>query len=89
MRVALGAVGYVLGQFSTLIFSLLSIPIAAMPTTPLWFERVVTANPIWLIAGGSLLAILYALLLIGSQYSISALLLWMASNRAERLPYLA
>ena len=88
MRVGLGAAGYMLGQLITLFFSLLSVPIAAMPTTPIWFERLVTTNPILLIVVGAVLAILYVLFLVAAQYGISALLLWMASKRAERLPYL-
>lgn len=88
LRVALGAVGYIIGQLFSFMFSLLSVPLVALPTTPIWLERLLNTDPIWFVLGGTLGAIIYILLLLIGQYTLSALLLYFAAQRAERLPYI-
>jgi len=89
LRVMLGAVGYVISQLFSFMFSLLSVPLMALPTTPIWLERLLTVDPVWFVLGGTLGLILYILVLLFGQYALSALLLCFTSRRAERLPCLA
>jgi hypothetical protein len=85
LRVALWVGSYMTGQFSTVFFSLLALPAFALPTTPLWLERVQSLNPALLVLAGAVGAIAWVLLLVIAQLGVTLALLYVSARRAERI----
>ncbi len=85
LRVALWVGSYVAGQFASVFFSILTLPAFALPTTPLWLERVEALDPALLVFGGALAAIAWIAVLVIVQLGVALALLYAASRRAERI----
>lgn len=86
-RAALMGISYILSQVIGVAFSLLALPLMALPASPIWLERVTMLEPsivILLVAAGTMV---WLAIVLAGQIGLAALMLHAAVRRAERLPY--
>ncbi len=84
LRVALWIASYIAGQFISVLFSMLTVPVLALPSMPLGLQRLLGLNPALLVLGGASAAMIWALVLTAAQLAVGLLLLYMAARRAGR-----
>lgn len=84
LRAALWVASYIAGQFVSVFFSVLTVPVLALPSTPLWLQRLLGLNPALLVLSGASVAMIWALVLVAAQLTVGLLLIYMATCRAGR-----
>jgi hypothetical protein len=86
LRVALWAASYVGGQFASMTFSLLAVPIFALSMTPAWLERLFSGPPGPAMLLLSALAVGWVAFLAALRIGVVLLVVAATIRRAGRLP---
>lgn len=87
IRLGLWAASYVASQILSLFLQLLVVPLAYLPTAPLWLNNLTTAQPGPVIAVLVMLSIVWLVIVVLAEMGFTLFLLYLTDKRAERLPF--